>query len=258
MPDSERRSPAERAHSLRARAFGARAAAYAEHRPDYPANALRWGLAGSSLEPKIVLDLAAGTGKLTEGLVALDLEVTAVEPDPGMLAELSRRFPALNAIQGRAERIPLPTASVDAVFAGQAFHWFDVEPAMTEIARVLKPGGVLVPLWNHDDDSVAWVAEFSKIARSGVSRGWASGSEPTPRHPDFEAFQQGKFRHVQRRTAETLVETVATHSHMLVAEPEESASALGTVREFLGSRPETSDGEFELPIITTAFRALRH
>jgi ubiquinone/menaquinone biosynthesis C-methylase UbiE len=258
MPDSERRSSAQRPHSVRSRAFGAQAAAYAEHRPDYPANALRWGLAGSSLEPKMVLDLAAGTGKLTEGLVALGLEVTAVEPDLGMLAELSRRFPAVNAIQGQAEGIPLPTASVDAVFAGQAFHWFDVQPAMTEIARVLKPGGVLVPLWNHDDDSVAWVAEFRKVARTEVSRGWVSGADPLPRHPDFEPFQQAKFRHAQRRTAETLVETVATHSHLLVAEPEENASALHTVREFLETRPETSDGEFELPIITTAFRALRH
>jgi SAM-dependent methyltransferase len=241
----------------RAQSFGARAADYAEHRPDYPTEALRWGLAGSSLAPQKVLDLAAGTGKLTQGLIALGLDVTAVEPDPEMLGELSRRFPSVNAIEGHAERIPLPDGSVEAVFAGQAFHWFDPQPAMTEIARVLKPGGVLVPMWNHDDQSVGWVSEFSGLARSGVSNGWVTGREPIPTHRDFSPFERSRFAHAQRRTAETLIETIATHSHLLIASPEERESTLRTVREFLASTPETADGEFDLPIVTTAFRSVR-
>ena len=90
-----------------------------------------------------MLDLAAGTGKLTATLAGLGAEVTAVEPDPAMLAELRRRLPSVRALPGRAEEIPLPDGSVDAVVAGQAMHWFDLDRAVPEIARVLAPGGVL-------------------------------------------------------------------------------------------------------------------
>lgn len=252
MSDSERLLRARRSLS-----FGAQAAAYAEHRPDYPAEALHWGLAGSSFEPKEILDLAAGTGKLTQGLREFGLDVTAAEPDARMLAELSRRFPAVIAIQGRAERIPLPDASMDAVFVGQAFHWFEPEAAVAEIARVLRPGGVLVALWNHDDDSVPWVAELAKLQGTPASRKWAKGAEPIPESPSFEPFERARFHHAHPRTAETLTETIATQSHVLVAEPEERDTVLRKIWEFLAATPETSTGEFEMPIITTGIRARR-
>jgi SAM-dependent methyltransferase len=204
-----------------------------------------------------VLDLAAGTGKLTEGLLALGLRVTAVEPDPAMRAELTRQHPEVPAFDGTAERIPLEDGTVDAVLAGQAFHWFDVDPALTEIARVTRPGGTVVALWNHDDDSVPWVARFGELARTGVSRTWAAPGSALPEHERFEPFERAKFRHAQRRTAETLVDTVATHSHLLVISPEEREASLSRLRRFLESRPETGQGEFDLPIITTALRAVR-
>ena len=150
--------------------FGTAAAAYAEHRPDYAEAAVRWALqlpggdpAGSSRTgpPRRVLDLAAGTGKLTAALAGLGAEVTAVEPDPAMLAELRRGLPSVRALPGRAEEIPLPDGSVDAVLAGQAMHWFDLDRAVPEIARVLAPGGVLAGLWNVDDDRVDWVAALA-------------------------------------------------------------------------------------------------
>jgi SAM-dependent methyltransferase len=242
----------------RAASFGAEAGAYAEHRPDYPEEALRWG--GEDVPGGLtrVLDLAAGTGKLTEGLLALGVEVTAVEPDGQMLAELSRRLPDVDGHLGTAERIPLPGGSVDAVFAGQAMHWFDLGPALTEIARVLRPGGAFVALWNHDDESVAWVAEFSRLVRSGVSRRWLDEHETPPEHPRFGPFERARFRHAQRRTAESLAETVATHSHLLVADETERESLLAKAREFLASRPETSSGEFDRPLVTTVLRAHRH
>src|SRR5438094_928298 len=142
MPGNE-----EALFARRASSFGMHAAAYAEHRPDYPVAGIRWALAGAAHDVDAVLDLAAGTGKLTEGLLALGLTVTAVEPDPDMRAELTRRLPGVSALDGTAERIPLPDSSVDAVLVGQAFHWFDVNTALTEIARVLRPGGVLGALW---------------------------------------------------------------------------------------------------------------
>ena len=241
----------------RAASFGSRAAEYAEHRPDYPREAIEWGLSGADGTPRRVLDLGAGTGKLTLGLAALGLDVTAVEPDPEMRAELERLVPTARSSAGRAERIPLLDAEVDAVFAGQAFHWFDVPAAMTEIGRVLRPGGVLVPMWNYEDESVPWVAEFAKLGRTGVSRGWIDGSQEPATHPAFESFESRPFRHVQRRTAESLVETTATHSCMIVADPAKRAADLAKIRRFLAANPHTASGEFDLPLLTWTFRARR-
>src|SRR3954451_17341334 len=144
----------------RARSFGAVAAAYAEHRPGYPAAALDWALApigGSGTGT--LLDLGAGTGKLTTTLLGRGT-VIAVEPDPAMLAELRRLLPDVDAREGSAESIPLRTGGVDAVLVGQAWHWFDTGRALPELARVLRPGGVLAALWNVDDHEVEWVAEL--------------------------------------------------------------------------------------------------
>lgn len=204
-----------------------------------------------------MLDLGAGTGKLTDGLLSLGLRVTAVEPDPGMRAELARRLPEVPALEGTAERIPLGDGEVDAVLAGQAFHWFDLDLALPEIARVLRPGGTVVAIWNHDDDSVPWVVEFGKLARTGVSRAWVSQQSELPEHADFEPFRREQFPHAHRRTAQTLVDTVATHSHMLVATEDEREAALTRMRQFLARTPETATGEFDLPIITTVLRAVR-
>lgn len=241
----------------RAASFGSRAAAYAEHRPGYPREAIEWGLSGATGTPRRVLDLGAGTGKLTLGLAELGLDVTAVEPDPEMRAELGRVVPSAVSLAGQAERIPLPDADVDAVFVGQAFHWFDVPAAMTEIGRVLRPGGVLVPMWNYEDESVPWVAEFAKLGRTGVSRAWTDGEQEPATHPAFAPFESRTFRHVQRRTAESLVETIATHSHMIVADPAKAAADLAEIRRFLAANPHTASGEFDLPLRTWTFRARR-
>ncbi len=93
-----------------------------------------------------------------------------MEPDPDMLAELRRGLPAVTAMSGRAEAIPLPDASVDAVLAGQAAHWFDLDRALPEIARVLTPGGVFAGLWNTDDDRVGWVAGLHRVTRPDERR----------------------------------------------------------------------------------------
>ncbi|MCR6481469.1 methyltransferase domain-containing protein [Amycolatopsis sp. OK19-0408] len=241
----------------RASSFGSRAAAYAEHRPDYPREAIEWGLSGARRTPRHVLDLGAGTGKLTLGLAELGLAVTAVEPDPEMRAELGRVVPSATSLAGRAERIPLPDAAVDAVFVGQAFHWFDVPAAMTEIGRVLRPGGVLVPMWNYEDESVPWVAEYTALGRDGARRPAATDDLRQFEHPAFEMFESDRFRHVQRRTAESLLETIATYSLVIVSTPEKRQALLTRLREFLASNPATANGEFDLPLQTLALRARR-
>ncbi|MPZ85127.1 MAG: methyltransferase domain-containing protein [Actinophytocola sp.] len=238
----------------RARSFGARAAEYAEHRPDYPAEGVCWALAAATRDVRQVLDLAAGTGKLTGGLLALGLEVTAVEPDGGMRVELARRLPGVDVRAGTAEEIPLPAGSVDAVLVGQAFHWFDADAALTEIARVLRPGGAVGALWNAEDRNAEWVAGLLEVSGTSVSN-----VEPDdllfPAHPLFAPPEETAFRHTHRRTVGSLGETFATHSRMLVIDDTERAAVLGRIRDYLAARQETAGGEFDMPLVTKVVRA---
>ena len=239
----------------RSSSFGAAARAYAEHRPDYATDAIAWCLAGADRSVTDALDLGAGTGVLTAGLVASGLSVTAVEPDPEMLAELRRRLPDIRAVVGRAEAVPLPDDSVDAVLVGTAFHWFDTQRALPEIARVLRPGGVLGVLYNLIDDSVPWVAELDVASRTSVSI--PPGQEDdVPSYAGFGPVEQARFAHRHRRTAESMTATIGTHSHTLVVSDEERAEVLDRVRAFLDSRPETSGGTFDHPLVTLAGRCL--
>ena len=299
----------------RAASFGAAARSYAEHRPSYPDAAVAW-----ILEPvrdrRIVrvLDLGAGTGRVTEALQRAEVDVIAVEPDAEMRAVMLERVFGVAVLAGAAEDIPLPDERVDAVVVGQAFHWFDAERAYPEIARVLKPGGVLAAMWNAEDVRVPWVAEYARMigyepdddaapepsrgagaergvqpeptnaagpeaeaARPGGARAEAEGSAgasepaaaagpcaavvpsdpPFADDPAFEPPVAATFHHFQRRTADSLVATRATHSAVLVLPEQERAAHLEAVRDFLRSQPETADGVFELPLITTALRTIR-
>ncbi|MFI5841852.1 class I SAM-dependent methyltransferase [Catenuloplanes sp. NPDC051500] len=237
--------------------FGTVAAAYAEHRPGYAAEAVRWAIAvapGSR-----VLDLGAGTGKLTAALVDVGAQVTAVEPDPAMRAELCRALPGVRAVAGNAESIPLPDASVEAVLAGNAMHWFDMSTAGPEIVRVLTPGGVLAGLWNVMDDRVPWVAALARVS-GGAAIGprdtlstWPAGHLPATA-TGFAPPETAAFPHGQRRTADSLVATLATRAGMLVMPAGDREAALGRIRAFLASRPETADGEFTLPMLTGVLR----
>lgn len=175
---------------LHASSFGAAADAYAEHRPDYTQTAVRWVLEPAP-GPR-VLDLGAGTGKLTATLVALGAEVIAVEPDPALLTELRRSLPAVRALPGSAEAIPLLDASVDAVPAGNALHWFDMAVAGPEIARVLAPGGILAGLWKVMDDQVDWVAGLARVSGSAAigPRDTPAGITSTP-EPDARPRARG-------------------------------------------------------------------
>lgn len=149
-----------------ARGFGAGAAAYEAARPGYPDEAIavlrdEVGVGAGTR----VLDLAAGTGKLTRRLVELGAAVVAVEPVPAMREQLAAVLPDIEVSEGTAEEIPAEDASVDVVTVAQAFHWFDAPAALDEIARVLRPGGRLALLWNERDETTPWVAEMSRMIR---------------------------------------------------------------------------------------------
>ncbi|AGL20869.1 class I SAM-dependent methyltransferase [Actinoplanes sp. N902-109] len=237
--------------------FGSVARAYATHRPDYPPDAVRWAVSRA----RRVLDLGAGTGKLTASVLAVHTDVVAVEPDAAMLTELRRTLPGVSSVRGSAESIPLPDASVDAVVVGNAMHWFDLAVAGPEIARVLTPGGVLTGLWNTLDDTVDWVAELARISGPAVigprdtPAAWRAEMTTldltaigTP--PEFATFP-----HSQRRTADSLVATLATRAGLLVMPENERQATLNRIRAFLMQRPETAAGEFLLPMVTCGLRS---
>jgi SAM-dependent methyltransferase len=141
-------------------AFAEVAGAYERGRPGYPDDAVHW-LAG--FEPHDVVDLGAGTGKLTRALVGLGHRVTAVEPLAEMRAQLEAVLPDVHAVAGSAESMPLPDDHADVVTSAQAFHWFDHDDALPEIARVLRPHGRIALVWNARDDRDPWMARLSAI-----------------------------------------------------------------------------------------------
>jgi SAM-dependent methyltransferase len=146
-----------------AKVFGSQADRYQRMRPSYPPAAVDFVLDGQP--PGRLLDVGAGTGKLTRLLLDRSEHLVAVEPDPQMRAVLAAELPEVEVLDGSAERLPLPDASVDAIFAGQAFHWFARPATDRELARVLRPGGVVGLIWNMPDRSVPWLPELAQAVR---------------------------------------------------------------------------------------------
>lgn len=209
-----------------ARGFQAGAVAYEAARPGYPDAAV--AVVGRELSVHAgtrVCDLAAGTGKLTRRLVELGADVVAVEPVDAMRAQLAIAVPGVDVLEGTAEAIPLPDASVDAVTVAQAFHWFDAPGALTEIARVLRPGGGLAMLWNERDETTAWVAEMSRLIR------WHERTVSRYQHVDWSAvvaesqrftpLEEQSLTWDQPMTRAVLADRVRSISYIAVMPPTE-------------------------------------
>ncbi|HEY4082839.1 MAG TPA: class I SAM-dependent methyltransferase [Burkholderiaceae bacterium] len=168
-------------HQAAQHGYSAEAASYTRGRPEYPAELKSWLMQDIGVSAGMqVVDLGAGTGKFTRLLTAIGAEVTAIEPVEAMRCELSQKLPAVRALAGTANAMPLPSSSMDAVLCAQAFHWFANEAALTEIQRVLKPGAHLGLVWNVRDESVDWVAAITKII--------------TPYEGDAPRFYKGDWR----------------------------------------------------------------
>lgn len=197
--------------------FSRTAKEYERGRPSYPPEAVRelmraLGLAAGAR----VLDLAAGTGKLTRLLLEAGLDVVAVEPLAAMRAELVAALPDVEALDGTAEAIPLAGATVEAVLVAQAFHWFDPPCALAEIHRVLRPGGALGLIWNSWDDSGGWLARVSaplEALRKGTPQfqdgAWRRGVEASPL---FGRLDEQVFRHTQETDREAFAGRIASIS----------------------------------------------
>jgi SAM-dependent methyltransferase len=241
----------------RATSFGTVAQAYQRARPTYPPHAVSWVL--DAAPGRRVLDLAAGTGKLTRALLRAGAEVVAVEPLDGMREQLELAYPEVPAYAGSAEQIPLDDASVDAVMVGQAFHWFDKGPALDEIARVLRPHGVLGLLWNIRDDRIPWVAELARTLSIGADLlSQLDGS-------DWEALAgDGRFGPLERRDfdnptafdAQKLVTWASSTSQVATMSDADRAATLEKVHAFATRRPGLGDEDhFTMPFVTVTIRA---
>jgi SAM-dependent methyltransferase len=186
--------------------------------------------------------------------------VIPVEPDAGMRARLDDSVGRKLAVGGSAEHIPLPDGSVDAAVAGQAYHWFNRDLAHDEIARVLRPGGVLAPVWNERDERVAWLKRLSEI-----TDGIQDDTKPEDRHldpaalgfgPKFTTVEQATFPFVRTCDEELLVELMKSRSYYLSAPPERRRLMEDQIRELVHEHPDLAGrSQFPLPYVTWAYRA---
>ncbi len=238
-----------------ARSFDGVAGAYQRARPSYPAAAVEWAL--EAAPGRRVVDLAAGTGKLTEVLVAGGADVVAVEPLANMRAELERALPSVRALAGSAERIPLPDGSADAVVVGQAFHWFDGPAALAEIARVLVPGGALGLLWNMRDDRVPWVAELTRVLLGAGDVLTGSRGLARPVETDvFTAVERREFENPVQFDRARLREWASSTSRIAVLPQAERERVLAEVARLADGHADLAGrGTFDMPFVVVAVRA---
>ncbi len=258
-------------HELAARGFGAQAAAYDRARPSYPPDAVGWLAHALRIEPgRRVIDLAAGTGKLTRLLAATGADLIAVEPVTAMRDVLRASLPGVAAVAGVAESLPFASASIDAVTVAQAFHWFDQSRAMAELARALRAGGRLGVIWNSREPGVDWTdriwsvmdrvergapwhAEGVAGARSFGGVGSPGWTEPDlPRAAGWSRWTTATFFHVQRATHQGVVDRMLSVSHVAALPPAEQEEVLTEIRTILREHPDTK----EQPVVSIGYRVI--
>lgn len=239
----------------RSLSFGSEAAAYERGRPSYPPEAVDWLLAPTDdWDARDVLDLGAGTGKLTTRLVERGLRVTAVDPIAEMLDMLRDALPDTPALLGTAEQIPLPDSHVDAVLVAQAWHWFDADRAAAEVARVLRPGGRLGVLWNTRDErsGPSWVKDFGAIVGLEHDRDNATVDLPAT----FTDVATHQVRWINYITPQALIDYVASRSYCITSPADVRARTLEEVRELLATHPSLAGATgLALPYVTVCVRA---
>ena len=236
-----------RDHAL---SFGPVAEAYDRARPSYPAEAAAW-LVGP--RRSAVLELGAGTGKLTELLVAAGHDVVATDPLPEMLGRLRARVPGARSAVAAAEHIPVASRTADVVVSAQAFHWFDHDVALAEIARVLRPGGVLALVWNARDEAIPWVRKHGTIIGSSDNR--LDLVDPVTESPYFGPVEQREFRFWQSLRRDELFDLVRSRSYVALlddAQREELLARVGALYDDYGRGP---DG-MQLPYLTRCYRTV--
>ncbi|MEX2981166.1 class I SAM-dependent methyltransferase [Streptomyces sp. C36] len=240
-------------HRVQALSFGAAAAAYQRGRPPYPAQAIDWMVPATT---RRVLDLGAGTGKLTRQLHERGLDTIAVEPDEQMRAELTRNLPGVPVLAGYAEAIPLSDHSVDTVVAAQVWHWVDTERALPEVARILTPNGTLSLVWNIHDERADWVAGLDRILHPhGIPRVPSVGVGVDAIQRPFAPVEHHTVEWCNHLTHAELLDLVASGSSFIALPPAERTALLAEVRTFCATHPALAGTKnITMPYITHCYR----
>jgi SAM-dependent methyltransferase len=237
--------------AVHAASFGSVAEVYEASRPGYPAEAVDWLVPTTA---RRVADVGAGTGKFTRLLERSGREIIAVDPSEQMLGQLRAASPAIEAVVGTGERIPLDDGSVDAVTFAQAWHWVDAETASAEVGRVLRPGGILGLVWNLRDERVDWVRRMGEAMHADGDQFTDGVSQPQVAAP-FHGGERADFAWTNPSTREGLLELVRSRSYFAVMSPDEQRSTLADVAELLDTHPQTAGREvIEMPYVTVCFR----
>jgi MOSC domain-containing protein YiiM/SAM-dependent methyltransferase len=250
-------------HAAASRGFTVGVDVYERARPTYPPDAVAALVETLGLGPdRTVLELGAGTGKLTRLLAESGARIAAVEPVEAMRAKLLDKMPSVELVDGTAEAIGLPNESVDAVVVAQAFHWFDAIRALSEMHRVLRPGGRAALIFNRRDESVPWVRGMGDAIRrisAGEPQVWDDAwRESLGRCALFAPWQSRWFRLVQQLTPAGVLDRAASVSFVAAASPEVRAGVLEEVRVLLAADPRTaSAGVIDLPYDTELLWAER-
>jgi ubiquinone/menaquinone biosynthesis C-methylase UbiE len=235
------------------RSFEQVADLYERVRPEYPEDAVAWIVDELDLRPgRTVLDLAAGTGKLTRQLLASSADVIAVEPGEAMLAELRRAVPNVRAFSGAAERIPLGDDSVDAITVGQGFHWFRFDEALAEMHRVLRTSGGVALLWNNRDQGDELQREVTKLMEPFVPAGRAASYDASKHLRESSLFgpvEERNFRFAQELDADGLVGRILSISFIAAAPHERRAELERLLLEVADARGRT----FAFPYVTSVY-----
>jgi SAM-dependent methyltransferase len=236
------------------RSYGTVAEVYDRTRPDYPTEAVDW-LVGKG--QRRILELGAGTGKLTRTLLSRGHGVCATDPLGPMLRHLMRNIDGPVAVQAVAEGLPFRDMSFDVVVVAQAFHWFDHEKAVPEIARVLRPYGTLAMVWNERDDSVPWVRRLSRLL--GEIREDYDVRDDAVNVPELGPFtpvEEKTFRFWQIVDKERLLGDVSSRSYVAVMEPADRDPLLERVGALYDEYGRGADG-MRMPYLTRCFRTER-
>jgi SAM-dependent methyltransferase len=229
--------------------FGSAASAYERGRPSYPPDAIDWLLPPGA---RTVLDLGAGTGKLTARLVERGLDVVAVDPIAEMLEVLSASLPDTPALLGTAEEIPLADNSVDAVLVAQAWHWVDPARAVPEAARVLRPGGRLGLVWNTRDERLGWVKDLGRI----IGHEHDPFTHQVPLPAPFKGVQRHQVEWTNYLTPQAVIDLVASRSYCITSPTEVRDRTLERVRELLNTHPALAHSTgLAMPYVTVCIRA---
>lgn len=243
----------ERQRTRHGRSFGVVADAYDHARPSYPADAVVWMVGERRAR---VLDLAAGTGALTRPLLRAGHVVLAIDPLAAMLVHLRRRSagPTLAVVAGSAEQVPVSDAQFDAVTVGQAYHWFDEDRTVPELARVLRPGGVLALAWNVRDERVPWVRRLG--AALGSTAGLPEPSGKLGLSGLFGPVEWRRFRTHQWVDRAQLLDLARSRSYVAVLPPDERGAVLDRVGD-LYDRVRGDNLGLRIPYVTHCLRATR-